>query len=377
MSGVSRTQEVHRALVCAVLGLAVLTLVVAGGARAAGPSATRVSLQVPADSQIVISKVAVENGTAWFAVAFGRELRIFRWHGDHWALDGTVDLPATFPAPGELGGDIQSTSITGSDAPDFEVFAEGADTPWFAIAAHIDGRWNLVPFDDEFGSRHSFTIAYGVEDGLLHGSWDACSCATGPTTDQWYRFADGFFTATNPPGVAATCSAAALAAAGHWPPLPDDPLLRNVAHPFHAVRFACEGGWALASDGHDVAVYEQHGPQVISPTGHDWLRVGVGTPHLLGTAIEYALPRSLLDKLGGEIGMRFPAAKPVLTPGPTEHLSVWQRAPITVRIGPGDSFSETDMFGSRPQLLTVTIGSHAAGRTVTQFRWRNGRWVPV
>jgi hypothetical protein len=351
---------------------AALALASSGGAGAAPP---RVALEIPADSQVVTSSVAHKGGTSWFAVAVGLQLRIYRSHDDQWVIDGVADLPAEFPPPGEFGGTLGSTSITDSAAPDFTVLAYGADTAWFAIAARTGGSWHTVPFDDQYASRHEFTFAYGAEDGLIHGAFNACGCAPGPTTDQWYRFAGGVFVATGPPGEAAVCSAKALARANHWPPLSYDPLVRDVGVAVDPVRFACADGWAVAADVPDVAVYEQHGPNVNSQSGHDWLRVGFGTPHVVGTTIEYAMPRSLLDKLGAAIGVRFPPAKKQPSPPPKTTTAPWQRAPIPVRIGPGDTFTETNMFENRPEVLTVTVRSRTAGSEVTHFRWRSGRWV--
>jgi hypothetical protein len=362
------------AVAAAVLvGPAFAELASSGGAVAAAP---RVSLEIPAGSQVVTSSVVHGNGSSWFAVAVGLELRIYRLQGGTWVVDGVADMPAGFPPPGEFGGTLGSTSITGTDAPDFTVLAYGADTAWFAIAARTGGSWHTVPFDDQYASRHDFTFAYGAEHNLIHGAFNACGCAPGPTTDQWYRFAGGVFVATGPPGEAAVCSAKALTAANHWPVLPDDPLVRDVGVAIDPVRFACADGWAVAVDGPDVALYEQHGPNVNSQSGHDWLRVGFGTPHLVGTTIEYAMPRSLLDKLGAAIGVRFPRAKPEPTPK-APPTAPWQRAPIPLSLGPGDTVSETNMYGGRPSVLTVTVRSHGSGSgsEVTHFRWRSGRWV--
>jgi hypothetical protein len=356
--------------------LSLLTLA-ASGAAGASEAVPRVSLEIPADSQIITSGVVSANGGSWFAFAVGKQLRIYRTQDGRWTLDGSADLPRGFPMLGDPDENLGSTSITGSGVPDFTVLTSGADWASLAIVARIGGRWRVVPFDDQYAPRHGFTFAYAAEDHLIHGSFDARLFA--PTTEQWYRFAYGVFVAASPPGEAPACSAKALAAANHWPrpPLAPDPLVRDVAEPFHVVRFACADGWAIATDGHDVALYEQHGPNLNTSTGHDWLRVGVGPPHLVGTTIEYALPRSLLDELGARIGVRFPAAKPEPTPSPQEPSKPWQRAPITVRIGPGDHFSEEDMSGDRPDVLGAAACSRTSDCAVEQFRWRNGRWIAL
>jgi hypothetical protein len=354
----------------ASLAALALALVVSGGASAAAPATTRVALTIPAESQVVASKVAVRNGSSWLAVAVDNELRVYRWQG-RWTLDGTAELPGAFPAPGAFGGELAAAAITGSDAPDFTVQAYGADTGWFAIAAKTGGHWHTVPFDDELSSRDAFTFAFGAEDGLVHGNFDACGCAFGPTTDQWYRYAGGVFVAAGPPGQAAACTGKALAAASHWPASPGDPLVRDVARPFQVTRFSCADGWALATDGQNVALYEQHGPHLNTPAGHDWLRVGIGSLQLVRTRVEYALPRSLLDKLGTGIGVRFPPGQLQPAPRPGSATAAWQRAPIAVAVGPGDAYSGPEL-GPRPAVLTVRLDS-----TVARFSWRNGHWVAI
>jgi hypothetical protein len=232
----------------------------------------------------------------------------------------------------------------------------------------------MVPFDDQFGRRDPYTFAYGAEHHLIHGAFDVCGCAGGPTTDQWYRYAQGVFVPTNPPGEAAICSATALASARHWPRIPEDPLVRDIARPFRAVRFACADGWALATDGHKASVYEQHGRGLDEPLGRRWLRVGVGLPRLIGTRTEFALPRSLLNRLAHRISVRIPPAPRERNGPPLPPPTRWQIAPITVRVGPGDSYSGTELFDGRPKVLTVTISSRR-GTTATRFRWRNDGWV--
>jgi hypothetical protein len=334
-----------------------------------------VSLRLPASSFVATSDVAWRGEQAWFGVAVDRELRIYRWQKVAWVLDGTVDLPYGMSPPGAGGGELSSTGVTAGIAPDFTSRAWGADTLWFALAARRGSRWRVVPFDDQFGRRHPYTFAYGASHGLIHGVFDACGCAGGPTTDQWYRYARGVFVPTNPPGQPAVCSATALASAGHWPRIPEDPLVRDVTRPFRAVRFACANGWALATDGHNVSVYEQHGPRLNDPLGRRWLRVGVGSPRLVGTRTEFALPRSLLNRLAHRIGVSMPPAPRDMNGPPLRPRTRWQIAPITVRVGPGDSYSATDLFDGRPKVLTLTISSRSRVTTVTRFRWRNGGWV--
>jgi hypothetical protein len=321
-----------------------------------------------------MSTVASRGGVAWFSLAVDRELRIYRSQRAGWVLDGTVKLPEGMPTP-RLAGNLSSTGITGGTAPDFTSHVVGADTWWFALAARLEGRWRMVPFDDQFGRRDPYTFAYGAERHLIHGVFDSCGCASGPTTEQWYRFADGIFAPSGPPGEPAVCSAKALSSAGSWPPLPDDPLVRGVARPFRVVSFACADGWALATDGHNVSVYEQHGRGLDKPVGRRWLRVGVGSPSLIAASIDFALPRSLLQRLGRLVGVSIPPA-PRTSKGPPPPTTQWQKAPITVRLRPGDTYVATDLSLGQPKVLTVTIKS-ATATTVLRFRWHDNGWVEL
>ena len=180
------------------------------------------SLRLPADSLVATSDVAWKDGHAWFGVAIDRELRMYRWQSGAWVLDGTVRLPAGLGAPGQAGGELSSTSVTGGIAPDFTAHVVGADTQWFALAARRGGRWRMVPFDDQFGPRNPYTFAYGASHGLIHGVFDACGCAGGRTTEQWYRYVRGLFVPISPPGQPAVCSATALSSAQNWPQIPED-----------------------------------------------------------------------------------------------------------------------------------------------------------
>jgi hypothetical protein len=346
-----------------------------GAASGERPFVTTVQLRVPAYSSVATTPAVKRNGRVWFAIAVNRELTVYRWSGPRWVLDGAVKLPRGMPPPDSGGGDLSFTSLTDGVAPDFEAHYYGADTPWYAFVARLRGRWQLVPFDDQYQRRDPFTFAAGAERHLVHGVFNACGCAGGPTTDQWYRFADGVFVATSPPGPSATCSLSALASAGHWPALPYDPLVRHIDQPFRPQRLACTNGWALATDGHTVGVYEQHGRHLDDRTGHRWLLVGIGSAYLIGTRGDFALPRSLLNTLGRRIGLQFPS----LTPQPAGPGLIpytrWQKAPITVRIGPAAAYETTGLFTKRPTVLSVKIHSRT-GTRVTRFRWRSGQWVP-
>jgi hypothetical protein len=254
------------------------------------------ALLVPGqDNRPAAATFAAKGGSTWLAFASGPQVTIYRFDHLHLHVDGSVRLPAGFPI--RRGEALVAASAIPGDAPNFAVRQWGADTLWFAIAARLHGRWEMVPFDDMDARRHRYTFAFGASNGLIHGIVDSCGCASGPTTYQWYRFARGVFVATSPPGPHAECSATALGEAHHWPRLPEDRLLRTVDRPITISRFACAAGWALATDGRRIGVYEQR--------GRGWLRVGVGSPHLVGLRVEFAMARSLLDRLGRRIGVAF------------------------------------------------------------------------
>jgi hypothetical protein len=361
---VLRTAVAKAALIFAVL--------IADGAPTTAavdpPARASVLVRLPAASEIATTGVAWRAGRAWFAVAVDRELRIYRWQLSRWVLDGTVALPSDMPPP-VPGGSLAFNSLTGAVAPDFTAHVYGADTLWFAIAARDGGRWHIVPFDDQFAKRHPYTFASGSAHHLVEGVFDSCGCAGGPTTYQWYRFTPGVFDPTTPPGRTAVCSESGLAFAKHWPVLPDDPLVRDIDRPFHIDRFACADGWALAADAHKVSLYEQ--------LGRRWLRVGVGPPRLVGTRIDFAMARSLLDRLGRRIGVRFPAAAPERPGVQLPARTRWQRAPINVRVRPADTYLVSNLFDGPPKVLTITIHSSVGATRILRFRWRNGAWPRI
>jgi hypothetical protein len=240
--------------------------------------------------------VASKAGSVWFASADGRALTIYRFDHLQPQIESRVSLPPGFPVRPD--GRLTPTSVIPGDAPNFALHQWGADTAWYALAARLDGRWRFVPFDDAASVRHRYTLALGAQHHLVHGIVDSCGCASGPTTHQWFRFARDVFVATTPPGGRADCSTTALYAAGHWPRLAYDPLLTSINRPLTISRFACAAGWALATDGRLVGIYEQR--------SRGWLRVGIGSPRLVASRPEYAMPRSLLEHLAQRIGMSLP-----------------------------------------------------------------------
>jgi hypothetical protein len=246
------------------------------------------------------SKVVSRNGRLWFAfgstpagapyMGGGAEpshVRIYRWSGGAWRLDGTVS--------GELGPSqwIHAASLTGSRDPDFAIEGCGAgDTNCLSIVSNIGGRWHAVPFEYGYGRTSEVN---GVPAGhLVETEVDACSCAGGPSTWTYERYEHGVFRPTNPPWRSLECSASSLTTAAYaWQ-----------VQIFEFDRVACVGGWALAVgtgngfDGPVVGLFvntSYHGPHWQVMTLDD----GLSLP--AAPAI-YDLPLSLLRRLGSRIG---------------------------------------------------------------------------
>jgi hypothetical protein len=124
----------------------------------------------------------------------------------------------------------------------------------------------------------------------VHSYVDACGCAGGPQTSIWYRFNGRRFVPTTPPGAAPKCTAFPL---NHAAVLPGTPRYLGPPRwrfaPFHAARFACADGWALAVDSkRRFALFNQQAGR--------WHRASVGSLAFIGRDDEpfYALPTDLL-----------------------------------------------------------------------------------
>ena len=334
---------------------------------------------MPAAATVTTTKVVWRDRKAWFALIVNGQMRIYRWQQERWTLDGAVEMPKGMPLP-FLDEGMGSATLTGGVAPDFTAHVVGADTWWFTFVARVYDRWKVVPFDDQFRSRDPYTLAFGASHHLIEAVFDPCGCAGGPTTFQWYRFSGGRFMPTAPPGAASPCTRPALATADHSYVIPGDPITRLVTQRFTVRHFACGDGWALASDGRRVAIYEQNGPRWLhdyQPAGGIWLRDGVGTLKLVGTETDFALPRSLLVRLGRRIGVTFPPAPPQPRYPPPTPLTGWEGAQVTFSIQPGDLHQQVLAAGGpRPKVLRIVIIPATGGTNrVIRFRWRDGRWI--
>jgi hypothetical protein len=280
------------------------------------------------------SKVVTRNGHLWLAfgstpagapyMGGGAEpsrVRIYRWSGGAWRLDGTVS--------GELGPSqwINAASLTGSRDPDFAIQGCGAgDTNCLSVVSDIDGRWHAVPFEYGYGQTREVN---GVPAGhLVETEVDACSCAGGPSTWTYERYERGVFRPTNPPWRSLDCSASSLTAAAYmWQ-----------VQIFKFDRVACAGGWGLAVgtgngfDGPVVGLFvntSYHRPHWQVMTLDD----GLSLP--AAPAI-YDLPLSLLGHLASRIGPSLApqlAAAKLIARLQTQYHFYWPQQNGIVRAG--------------------------------------------
>jgi len=209
--------------------------------RAAAALWARVQAEGKHEGALGVSPVVSRGGNLWLAVGdtfyTGKydavthaRVRVYRWSGSAWELDGTVR--------GSLSPTqwIYPAALTGSRDPDFAIEGCGAaDTICFSVVSDIGGHWHGVPF--EYGYGRTLEV-----NGMLAGHHlvetmvDACSCAAGPTTTLYERYRHGVFIPTDPPGGGLGCTPTGLT---------------TVAYPYgvQILRFgrvACADGWALA-----------------------------------------------------------------------------------------------------------------------------------
>ena len=293
--------------------MAVLMAALAGDGRAArsNPKKAAAALvarmrgETKSGATFGASDVVSRSGRFWIALSSspsgapymggGAEptvVRVYRWFGSAWRLDGTVT--------GKLGPAqwIHAASLTGSRDPDFAVEGCGAgDTNCLSVISDVGGRWHAVPF--EYGYGRTLEVNGSSAGRVVFTEVDACGCAGGPTTITYERFRDGVFEPADPPGkVAPKCSASSLATVAYsW----EVPVLQFD-------RVACADGWALAvGTGAGFA-----GPVVgLFDRGwkpKQWTQLTLDNGNALPVAPSvYDLPLSLLLRLATRLG-------PVLAP---------------------------------------------------------------
>jgi hypothetical protein len=240
------------------------------------------------------SKVVSRNGRFWLATGstcypknkVRTRVRIFRWSGDSWRLDGSVTGPL---GPSQW---LNAALLTGSRAPDFAVQGCGAgDNNCLSVVSNLGGRWHAVPFQYGYGTSLEVN---GIPVGhLVQTEVDACGCAGGPSTWMYERYTQGVFVPTDPPGRGVGCSPSTFETiADFW----QTKVLR-----FN--RVSCAGGWALAvGDGAGFT-----GPAVglfdRGSDGRRWHLLTLDNGNALPAAPAiYDLPLSLLSRLAAGTG---------------------------------------------------------------------------
>ena len=240
------------------------------------------------------NKVVSRRGRLWLAVGstcypknnVRTRVRIFRWSGGSWRLNGSVTGPL---GPSQW---LRAASLTGSRDPDFAVQGCGAgDTNCLSVVSDVGGRWHAVPF--EYGYGRSLEVN-GVPVGhLVQTEVDACGCAGGPSTWTYERYAHGVFLPTNAPGRKPGCRGSIFEAIA-------DPWQTKV---LRFSRVGCAAGWALAVGdgagftGSAVGLFER------GSDGHRWHLLTLDNGNALPAAPAiYDLPLSLLTRLAAPAG---------------------------------------------------------------------------
>jgi hypothetical protein len=327
------------------------------------------------------SGVVRRGRVRWLATVTSSEatpntVRVYRWNGVRWSLQGSARLPVMSDI--RSGGYMTAASATHSGAPDFAVNTFGADTHWFAIVARIHGRWQAARFAGDYDSPTQID-ASGVERGLVKAETNGCGCAGGPETYSWYRFGGDGFVPAAPPGVGPQCTASALDEAEPLmtsAPSVEPELLGRLRDPFRVGRAACADGWALAVGTRRgrplLGVFEQQGMR--------WLRSAVGPASLMGRAAgPLAIPESVLRGLGRRLGVRLGRTPHYSqrSASPSIGLPRPERTTVAVAVTPGSLYAAD--YASRR--LVVALESHhrdggsRATVTVHIFRWQRTSWA--
>jgi hypothetical protein len=242
----------------------------------------------------LVTVVSVDDASGSRASGPTLSVKIYRWTSGSWVLDGNTQTRGGFLGDPPGNGIVVPVWITGSADPDFIINSSGADTRWFAVISDMGGPWHAVPFND--GNEDTGIDAAGVQGSLVEAEVDACGCASGPESYIWYRYMDGMFQPTNPPGPLAPCSTDLLDS------------VANVTSTGSGVSFsdvACADGWAFArgteNGGKVVGLFQQQGTTWIDMTLDDGSKLASNEGDL------YAIPPWLFQELASRIGIAFTA----------------------------------------------------------------------
>jgi hypothetical protein len=313
-------------------------------------------------------------GGTWFALAYADSdsadplsmpvdsqpypdstLKIYKWSPSAWDHQASVH-----GWMGPVGGccGISTASFTGSKEPDFTISSGGAaDTNWFAVVSDVGASWHLVPFD--YGHTLTTVVnAYSVNGVGVDTAVDACSCASGPTTELYETYQDGAFRPADPPDRPAKCDLNSLQTAVN-------PGGVNV---LTLTDLACADGWALATGAgagytdRVVALFQATKPD---ETG-DWRVVELDNGNSLGSYPSiYNIPLSLLHQLAGPFGAALApeVASADLLASPAMADYQYLNGVVTVN-------------GIRWYVVEKPIGSAVEpGADATIYRWSGTTWL--
>ena len=310
-----------------------------------------------------VSKVAKRHERFWLAISdtcIGKDdgsdwpqtrVRVFRWSGRQWRLDGTVIDKLS-------GGQWpEAASLSGSRAPDFTITGCGAGgITCTSVVTKDGGRWRAVPFEYGYGTSL-------VVDGAAVGNLVLTSSASyEPATRSYHRYANGVFVPADPPGRAPTCKRSAL----EW------------AAGTQGIRFShvvCEAGWAVAVGhgggftGPAVGLFEW------DPHDRDWKAQTVDNGHLLPTAPSmFHMPLTLLTRLTEPAEQNLAAelaAARLIAALRTQHadLRYWPSENGIV-----DAGGQRWLIAAIPDGRDPDASTHAPA-TASIYRWDGAQWV--
>jgi hypothetical protein len=217
------------------------------------------------------------------------------------------------------------------------------------------GKWHQVLFD--YGYTDTPVVnSYAIKDHGVLTAVDACSCATGPTTELFETYRDGVFRPAPPPGRSPRCSLAAFREAVGY---------RDREPPFFS-KFDCADGWALAVGSEAGSPAQVVG--LFAARGSRWSLIKLDSGESLGSdPWTYDLPLSLLEQLAGTLG---PSLRPAVATG--ELIA----EPAT--IGPAYTGDVMTADGTEWFVAETATGSEdAPGANALIYRWSGSEWAKV
>jgi hypothetical protein len=349
----------RRIVVVALVAVAAVltTTALAGGSKQADPRKAAAVLvrslrrSCHTCGSFGVTKLIHRDGALWLGVATADEpnrerARIFRWDGGQWRRVAEVRW-------GGWGATQwpRAVSLTGSHDPDFAIQGCGAaDTNCLSVVSDVGGHWHVVPF--EYGYGRARVVNGVAQTRGVSTEVDACSCAGGPSTFLYERYARGEFRPITGPGKGPTCARVPLEVAAG----------AGDVTTFQFDRFACVADWALAVGtgvGYAGPVVGLFNRSAVHPG--QWRLMALDNGLSVPTAPTiYDLPPSLLVALERRLG---PSFKPIVGAtrlvGHLQHRYHGNQSSGLVRAGDG--------------LWLVAVGRIRHVYSAAIYRW-NARW---